>query len=488
MLINRRTFMKLTLGALVSSQVGCDLSPPSDLDKQKVLLIYWIISILQPIANGSIVGFFKLLEDYIWQSVSKQEIQRSIAFLIEEGYLVKLLSNTDEVFSVSPQVKFTLSTKERLNRDRLRFFLLRSLNMDTVKNLRGVSKLIVDGAPPSIEERLPIQLRVGFKGRHSQPLNSPWVSFNESASFAASSFPSPLSPNHFSFSYPGFNFIKEIKDDIPPHLFVRHVLAYDLGFSSQLITRILVNKSSYYRHFKIPKKSGGVRAVSSPKTYLKVILSYIKTHLFSGIEVHKSVHSYRKGRSFLTNAQEHVGKKYVLNIDLESYFSSINIHKVNKVLKDNDFSSNSRKLLIQLCTLNKVLPQGSPTSPILSNAAFYRIDESMYEYCLRNNLNYTRYSDDITISGDSKAAIQKAKTRLIAMAESNGAGFKVNNKKTRLMPYQWTAFEKVNFTQGEKAGEMEPNVSDDGKRIYFTAYNADFSDTKIWYVNRQKDG
>lgn len=53
---------------------------------------------------------------------------------------------------------------------------------------------------------------------------------------------------------------------------------------------------------------------------------------------------------------------------------------------------------------------------------------------------------------------------------------------------QWTAFEKVNFTQGEKAGEMEPNVSDDGKRIYFTAYNADFSDTKIWYVNRQKDG
>lgn len=53
---------------------------------------------------------------------------------------------------------------------------------------------------------------------------------------------------------------------------------------------------------------------------------------------------------------------------------------------------------------------------------------------------------------------------------------------------QWTAFEKANFTQGEKAGEMEPNVSDDGKRIYFTAYNADFTDTKIWYVNRQKDG
>ena len=419
----------------MASHVGCDLSPPTGLDKKKVLLIYWIISILQPIDDLSIVVFFKLLEDYVWQSLSKEEIQRSIAFLIKEGYLVSLLSSTNEVFSISPQIKFKLSTKERLNRDRLRFFLLRSLNMDTVRGLRESSKLIVGGDPPSIEERLPIQLRVGFKGRHSQPLNAPWVSFNESTSFAASPFLSPLSPIHYSFSYPGFNFTKEIKGDIPAHLFVRHILAYDLGFSYQLITRILAKKSRYYRHFKVPKKSGGVRSISSPKIFLKVILKYIKAYLFTGIRVHDSVHSYRTGKSFLTNAQEHVGQKYVLNLDLENYFSSINIYKVNKVLKDNGFSSDSRKLLTQLCTLDNVLPQGSPTSPIISNAAFYKIDESMYEYCRRRNLNYTRYSDDITISGESKLEIQKAKTRLIIMAESKGAGFKVNKNKTRLMPY-----------------------------------------------------
>ena len=433
MFVNRRTFIKVTLGLLVSSQVGCDLSPPTDLDKKKVLLIYWIISILQPIDKLSVIGFFKILEDYILQVVSNAEVQRSIEFLTKEGYLIRLLNSNSDFFSVSPQIKFKLSTKERLNRDRLRFFLLRSLNIDNVSGLRESSRLIVDGDPPSIKERLPIQLRVGFKGRHSQPLNSPWVSLNESASFAASPFPSPLSPSHYSFSYPGFNFTTEIEGNIPPHLFVRHILAYDLGFSLQLITRILVNKKKYYRHFKVPKKSGGFREVSSPRTYLKIILLYIKTYLFSDIKVHGSVHSYRKGRSFLTNAQEHVGQEYVLNIDLESYFSSINIFKVRKVLENNGFSPSSVKLLLALCTLENVLPQGAPTSPIISNAAFYKIDSSMYEYCRKRKLNYTRYSDDITISGESKSAIQKAKTRLIVMIE--GADFKVNKKKTRLMPY-----------------------------------------------------
>ncbi len=433
MFVNRRAFLKVTLGMLVSSQMGCDLSPPADLDKKKVLLIYWIISILQPIGKISIVGFFKILEDYIWQSVSSEEVKRSIEHLIKEGYLIKLLNSNNVTFSVSPQIKFKLSTKERLHRDRLRFFLLSAINIDTLNAIRESSKLLVDGDPPLIEERLPIQLRVGFKGRQSQPLNSSWVSLNESALFVASPFPSLLSPSHYSFSYPGFNFIEEIKGDIPPHLFIRHILAYDLGISFQLINRILANKGRYYRHFNVAKKSGGVRNISSPKIYLKVILLYIKTYLFADIKVHESVHSYRKGKSFITNAMKHVGQRYVLNIDLEDYFSSIHLYKIRKVLENNGFSQDSVKLLSSLCTLDNVLPQGSPTSPILSNAAFYTIDRSMYEYCRKRKLNYTRYSDDITICGESKLAIQNAKTRLTVMIE--GAGFKVNKKKTRLMPY-----------------------------------------------------
>jgi hypothetical protein len=59
---------------------------------------------------------------------------------------------------------------------------------------------------------------------------------------------------------------------------------------------------------------------------------------------------------------------------------------------------------------------------------------------------------------------------------------------SKLEEKKWTSFKKANFTNGKKAGEMEPNVSYDGNKIYFTAYNADFTDTSIWYVNRLNNG
>jgi len=59
---------------------------------------------------------------------------------------------------------------------------------------------------------------------------------------------------------------------------------------------------------------------------------------------------------------------------------------------------------------------------------------------------------------------------------------------SKLKDNRWTPFEKANFTKGKKAGEMEPNVSYDGNKIYFTAYNADFTDTSIWYANRLNNG
>ena len=52
----------------------------------------------------------------------------------------------------------------------------------------------------------------------------------------------------------------------------------------------------------------------------------------------------------------------------------------------------------------------------------------------------------------------------------------------------WQPIKKANFTQSQKAGEMEPFVTQDGKHIYFTAYNKDFTDTKIWVVNREDNG
>lgn len=59
---------------------------------------------------------------------------------------------------------------------------------------------------------------------------------------------------------------------------------------------------------------------------------------------------------------------------------------------------------------------------------------------------------------------------------------------SKLEDKKWTPFKKANFTKGKKAGEMKPNVSYNGKKIYFSAYNADFTDNSIWYVSRLNNG
>ena len=433
MLFNRRDFIKMIFSLFVSVNSGLAIASPEKLDAKKVILVYWLTSIMQPINGHAITKMLKMLEDFIWQDISENEIAEILNCLKTGDYILNLGISDKIYFSINPEKNLRITPKERLNRDRLRFYLLKCTTLGNKKRVMGGRKGFVGGDPPSPIERLPIQLRVDFKGRQSQPLKPLGVSFFESASYAVPPLNSELSPCHYPLSYPGDNFTHRVNTSLPEHLRVRHILAIDLGVSPQLVYRIISNKKHYYRTFKILKKNGGWREVSSPRTYLKVIQRYISTHLFSRLRIHDSVHSYRDGRSNITNAKEHIGQKFVLNIDLKDYFLNISSRKIVSVLRDNGFSKYGSILIASLCTLDGVLPQGAPTSPLISNTVLFKIDGSMYRYCKKRNLNYTRYSDDITISGNSKELVIKAKKRLIAMVE--GANFKVNYKKTRLMPY-----------------------------------------------------
>ncbi|AXT20030.1 hypothetical protein D7030_02605 [Flavobacteriaceae bacterium AU392] len=55
---------------------------------------------------------------------------------------------------------------------------------------------------------------------------------------------------------------------------------------------------------------------------------------------------------------------------------------------------------------------------------------------------------------------------------------------SKLEDKKWTNPKEVNFTKDKKAGELHPFVSPNGKKIYFTAYDSNFENGKIWYVNR----
>jgi RNA-directed DNA polymerase len=90
----------------------------------------------------------------------------------------------------------------------------------------------------------------------------------------------------------------------------------------------VVDPNERYKTFEIPKKSGGVRQISTPITALKIIQRKLNQVLQAVYEIKPSVHGFVMGKNIVTNAQAHAKKRYVFNIDLKDFFPSINFGRV----------------------------------------------------------------------------------------------------------------------------------------------------------------
>lgn len=200
-----------------------------------------------------------------------------------------------------------------------------------------------------------------------------------------------------------------------------------------------------YQVFEIPKKSGGIREIYAPSKGLKYILKTMNV-LFQALHKPQSVaHGFLPNRSVVTNAKLHVDKNYVFNIDLENFFPNIHQARVWKRLQYPPFNLNGKRIEIANLLSNLVcfqyekgsneknfLPQGAPTSPILSNIICYRLDKKLFELAKKYNVKYTRYADDMTFSSDHNVYQDNSEflQKLFSIIKSEN--FKINPKKTRL--------------------------------------------------------
>lgn len=168
---------------------------------------------------------------------------------------------------------------------------------------------------------------------------------------------------------------------------------------------IINNIDKYYNYHTIPKSNGEVRLICEPKPKLKYLQKYIQKNILENIPCSNLSMAYKKGVSIRENAKYHINQKYILKIDLKDYFSNLKRVRVYNLFEEIGYDSNVSYILSNLCCLNGSLPQGAPTSPYLSNLLTYNLDIDLNNYCKSNNrnLNYTRYSDDIVISGDFNA-------------------------------------------------------------------------------------
>lgn len=194
-----------------------------------------------------------------------------------------------------------------------------------------------------------------------------------------------------------------------------------------------------YRTFKIPKKtSDKLREIKAPirgLRRLQHLLLRCLTAAYSNCD--DAAHGFVPGRSVLTNARPHVAHRFVLNVDLQNFFSSIKSERIQQVLQASPFylANPLADLVTKLCCDSRSLPQGAPTSPMLSNAVCQGLDQSLRQLAGRYNCNYTRYADDITFSSNSPAFNKDFYHQLANVVQSEG--FRLNPQKHRLqMPHQ----------------------------------------------------
>ena len=198
------------------------------------------------------------------------------------------------------------------------------------------------------------------------------------------------------------------------------------------------NQNKNYKVYKIKKRSGTYRIIHEPSPLLKFVQRKILKNLLMEKAISKYAKAYYPGISLKDNASVHVGKKIILKLDIKNFFDSISfINVYNFCFPIEYYPLSVGMLLTYLCTLDDHLVQGAPTSAYISNLVMKSFDEEVGKFADAKNIDYTRYSDDMTFSGDfyPSEIITKVRRELAKL------GLKLNDKKTVVI--KWSASQKV---------------------------------------------
>lgn len=175
-----------------------------------------------------------------------------------------------------------------------------------------------------------------------------------------------------------------------------------MGIKKDYFYTIIFSTDKHYRDISIPKKRGGERVISVPFIGLKGMQRWILDNVLYKIPVDECATGFVPIKSILHNAAPHIRKSYILKMDIKDFFPSINFARVWEVFFELGYDKSVSTALAKLCTYKEKLPQGAPTSPYLANIICRNLDEIISSFCQKNNLTYTRYADDITISSNRR--------------------------------------------------------------------------------------
>jgi len=148
---------------------------------------------------------------------------------------------------------------------------------------------------------------------------------------------------------------------------------------------------------------------NSESIKLKNYHTFLNNAIFRHLRTSEVVYSYKQNHNILQMLTKHKDSKYYFVSDISNFFPSIGRNLIISCIKENLLNipiDLSDKMLIEtianIVTYDGFLPAGFVASPSVSNAILYNFDKEMQKYCMKNDIIYTRYSDDLIFSSNKK--------------------------------------------------------------------------------------
>lgn len=196
-------------------------------------------------------------------------------------------------------------------------------------------------------------------------------------------------------------------------------LVEELGLSASQLLSVIATAPARYKVYNIPKRDGiNSRTIAQPSRELKAIQHYVLHQKLARYPVHQVAMAYVEGRNIYENAQKHVRSNTVMKLDFQQFFPSIKVANWEKFARQNPITEvNLEDLRIYSKIMfwgqqarsatPRCLAIGAPTSPALSNILLFDLDVTLSAEAQRMGIVYTRYADDITISGATAEAVTR---------------------------------------------------------------------------------
>ena len=192
-----------------------------------------------------------------------------------------------------------------------------------------------------------------------------------------------------------------IRTQLAPRIATLADFALALDVDQTHLATIVSQAPTLYTKFQVAKKSGGFREITPPKAALRSVQRAVY-RLFEGlVRYPRWMMGGVPHRSIFAHARPHVERSMVAALDVKSFFPSVAESNVRAVFSRFNLVDEALDAAVRLTTRDNQLPQGSPASCFLANLALDSPDRRIDALCRRHGLTYTRYVDDLAISGNS---------------------------------------------------------------------------------------